>query len=300
MKKFYPNIHATQLKVGIFTLIILAILVVSYLWLSNSLSTQKQNDLRISFDDVMGLEIGDQVTYRGMEVGRVQKIEARDDNILVTTRINRDVNLKEGSHFIISNSSLMGGSVLNITQGSGPGVLDLKQLLKGDSPLGIMAVVTHATVAIDEINTVFADLRGEDGLIGKSATLLDNAGQAAGSVDDLVASAKSDLKAALDQIERLTGEVRSVVKNSSSDLDAALGQAPVAMANVNAALDSLKTLSGKLDKTVTALNTGKSTAGKLLQDDELYRQLQTSVAGLDSLIQDVRANPKKYLKFSIF
>lgn len=300
MRSFYPNIRKTQIKVGLFTVLILAVLVLSYLWLSSRISTRAQADLRLSFDEVMGLEIGDQVTFRGMEVGRVKKIEARDRDILVTARINSDIILKEGTRFIISDSSLMGGTRLNITSGEGLGLLNTKQVLSGDSPRGVMNVINEATLAIDEIKTVFASLREEDGLIGKSSTVLDNAQQATAAVDALALGARSDLQAALTQIERLTGEVRAVVQASSSELDATLSQAPEAMARVSAALDSLKVLSGRLDATVAALNTGNGTAGRLLRDDELYRQLQTSVAGLDSLVQDVRANPKRYLKFSIF
>ncbi|HOY84545.1 MAG: MlaD family protein [Candidatus Cloacimonetes bacterium] len=300
MKRFYPNIRKTQLKVGLFTVVILAALVISYLWLSSRISTRAQTDLRLSFGEVMGLEVGDQVTFRGMEVGRVKKIEARDRDILVTARINSDISLKEGSRFIIADSGLMGGTLLNISPGEGPGLLNTKQVLAGDSPLGIMSVIGQATLALDEIKTVFASLRGEDGLIGKSTAVLDNAQAATAAVDQLALGARNDLEATLDQIERLTGEVRSVVQASSADLESTLGQAPEAMARASAALDSLKVLSAKLDATMRALNSGQGTAGKLLRDDELYRQLQGSVASLDSLVADVRANPKKYLKFSIF
>ncbi|MDD4223715.1 MAG: MlaD family protein [Candidatus Cloacimonetes bacterium] len=300
MKRFYPNLRQTQLKVGIFTVVILAVLVVGYLWLSSRISTRAQRDLLISFSEVMGLEIGDQVTFRGMEVGRVKAIAARENDILVTARIDSGIRLKEGSRFIISDSSLMGGTVLNITQGKGPGIMDTGNIMVGDTPVGVMGVVNQATRAIEEINAVFAELRAENGLIARSGAVLDNAQQAVASVDQLAGSASEDLRAALDQVERLGAEVRLVLQKGSDDLDATLSQAPDAMARVNAALDSLKTLSGRLDRTVAALNTGQSTAGRLLRDDELYRQLQSSVASLDSLVADVRANPKKYLKFSIF
>lgn len=300
MKRFYPNLRQTQLKVGIFTVVILAVLVLGYLWLSSRISTRAQRDLLISFSEVMGLEIGDQVTFRGMEVGRVKAIAAREDDILVTARIDSGIRLKEGSRFIISDSSLMGGTVLNITQGKGPGIMDTGNIMVGDTPVGVMGVVNQATRAIEEINAVFAELRAENGLIARSGAVLDNAQQAVASVDQLAGSASEDLRAALDQVERLGAEVRLVLQKGSDDLDATLSQAPDAMARVNAALDSLKTLSGRLDRTVAALNTGQSTAGRLLRDDDLYRQLQSSVASLDSLVADVRANPKKYLKFSIF
>lgn len=300
MKRFYPNLRQTQLKVGIFTVVILAVLVLGYLWLSSRISTRAQRDLLISFSEVMGLEIGDQVTFRGMEVGRVKAIAARENDILVTARIDSGIRLKEGSRFIISDSSLMGGTVLNITQGKGPGIMDTGNIMVGDTPVGVMGVVNQATRAIEEINAVFAELRAENGLIARSGAVLDNAQQAVASVDQLAVNASEDLRAALDQVERLGAEVRLVLQKGSDDLDATLSQAPDAMARVNAALDSLKTLSGRLDRTVAALNTGQSTAGRLLRDDDLYRQLQSSVASLDSLVADVRANPKKYLKFSIF
>ncbi|MFA6721150.1 MAG: MlaD family protein [Candidatus Cloacimonadaceae bacterium] len=300
MKRFYPNLRQTQLKVGIFTVVILAVLVLGYLWLSSRISTRAQRDLLISFSEVMGLEIGDQVTFRGMEVGRVKAIAARENDILVTARIDSGIRLKEGSRFIISDSSLMGGTVLNITQGGGPGFMNTSAVMVGDTPVGVMGVVNQATRAIEEINAVFAELRAENGLIARSGAVLDNAQQAVASVDQLAGSASEDLRAALDQVERLGAEVRLVLQKGSDDLDATLSQAPDAMARVNAALDSLKTLSGRLDRTVAALNTGQSTAGRLLRDDDLYRQLQSSVASLDSLVADVRANPKKYLKFSIF
>ena len=300
MKRFYPNIRKTQIMVGIFTLVVVTVLVLGYLWLSSRIPSKAQRDLRVSFEDVMGLEVGDQVTFRGMEVGRVKKIEAREHDILVTARVNTDFSLKEGARFIISDSSLMGGALLNISPGEGTREMDWKTVMSGDPPMGIMGVMSEASLAIDEVKTLLANLRGEDGLLDKSSSVLDNAEQAAGSVDLLAVSARNDLQAALDQIETLAGEVRSVIQASSTDLDATLGQAPSAMANVNAALDSLRVLSGRLEETASALNAGNSTAGRLLRDDELYRQLQNSVAGLDSLVQDVRANPKKYLKFSIF
>ncbi|MBP7205052.1 MAG: MCE family protein [Candidatus Cloacimonetes bacterium] len=300
MKRFYPDIRSTQLKVGIFTVLILAILALGYLWLSSRISSQSQRDLRISFEDVMGLEIGDQVTFRGMEVGRVKKIEAREHGILVTTRINTDIILREGSRYIISDSSLMGGSVLNITQGTGPAAVNTRQVLRGESPVGIMGAVNRATLAIDEINTAFSSLNADGGMIGKSSALLDNARQAAVSLDELALTAQSDLRAALRQIELLSGELLAVAQNAAPKLDSALEQAPGAMASVSATLDSLRTLSSHLEQTVTALNSGNSTAGRLLRDDELYLRLQTSVASLDSLLQEVRANPGKYLKFSIF
>ena len=114
MKKFYPNIKSVQLKVGIFTVVIIMVFVISYLWFTNRLSTSSQQDLRVSFENVAGLEVGDKVMFRGMEVGRVRAVEQQGERVVVSSRIRRDVRLKEGSSFSIDSSSLMGGVALNI------------------------------------------------------------------------------------------------------------------------------------------------------------------------------------------
>ena len=299
MKKFYPNLRSTQFKVGVFTVLTIAILIGAYLWLSGRLGTGSQKELRVSFEDVMGLEVGDQVNFRGMEVGRVKKIQARENDILVFTRIGSDIVLREGARFFISDRSLMGGKGMHISQGEGA-PLDLKQIQKGDILLGIMSAMNQAGSAMDRLNLFFETLREDEGILHKSAELIDNAGKAAGSIDGLAANAKNDLRHTLGEIETLAGEIRSVLKSSSSRLDPALEQAPAVMADVSSALDSLKTLSRKLEQTADALNSDESSAGLLLRDKGLYTQLQNSVAQLDSLARDLRANPKKYLKFSIF
>jgi phospholipid/cholesterol/gamma-HCH transport system substrate-binding protein len=300
LKKFYPDLHRTQVKVGAFTVIILLILVFGYLWLSGRISTQAQQDMRLSFTDVMGLEIGDKAMFRGMEVGRIKAIEARNDDILVTARINRDIRVREGARFYIADSSLMGGTALNIAQGGGDRFLDLNKVQPGESPQGIMSVLARASDAIDEVKAFLADIRGDGGLLRRSEGLLDDAGSAVRTVDGLAGSMNSELSSTIRRIDSLTAQLNRMVELNGGKAGQLLDSAPRTIANINSTLDSLQLLSGRLNRTVEAVNKGKGTAGRLVGEDELYRRLLESVAHLDSLVKDIKAHPKKYVKFSLF
>lgn len=300
MTKFYPKLYRTQVKVGLFTVIIVLVLLAGYLWLSNRLSIRSQNDLRLSFEDVMGLEIGDKTMFRGMEVGRIKSIEARDTDILVTARINRDIKLREGARFYISDSSLMGGTALNIAQGGASAALDLHRIQSGEAPTGVMSLLSKANTSIGEFNLILAELRREDGLIQKSSALLDNADSAARSVDLLSSDAKIKLTQSLARIDLLTERISSIVNTNEASVNSLLQSSPAAVANLNSTLDSLQTLSNTLSRTITGVNSGKGTAGRLLNDPDLYDKLVRSVANLDSLVQDIQVHPKKYVKFSLF
>jgi len=48
------------------------------------------------------------------------------------------------------------------------------------------------------------------------------------------------------------------------------------------------------------LNEGKGSAGQILTDDSLYSNLSGTLETLNLLLQDMKANPKKYVHFSLF
>lgn len=300
MAKFYPGIYQTQLKVGIFTIVVLAALIVGYLWLTSSLNLKSQQDLRVNFPDVMGLEIGDKIVYRGMEIGRVRNVINRGNSILVVGKISRELKVPVGSSFIVTDSSLMGGKALSIIPGDGTGSLDLKRIQTGSSPAGIMTIVGKASAAVDEVTRLIADLRKENGLLERGTTLMDNAGQTVQNVDLLAAGLKSELSRTIVQVDRLTAQLSDTVVSNRENLDQLIDSGPQAMNKLNGTLDSLQALSGKLHLAMDNISGGKGSVGKLVSNDEMYDKLLRSVGSLDSLITDVRKHPKKYVKFSLF
>lgn len=300
MSKFYPNQYKTQLKVGIYSLLVIIALVASYLWMTSRLNLKNQQDLRVGFTDVMGLEVGDKIMFRGMEVGRVREIKLKGDKVIVSGKILRELKLLEGCRFLIGDSSLMGGTVMSIIQGSGPKEVSMAGYLTGEEPSGIMAVMSKASGAIDELSTILAELKAEDGVLERSRNLLGNADNAVNNVDRLAVELKSDISRSLDRIDHLTTGINQVVENNDQNIEQILRDTPRAMANVNTTLDSLQALSAKLSQTVEAVNNGSGTAGRLVNDQELYNRMLSSLNNLEQLIADIKQNPRRYIKFSLF
>ena len=300
MKRFYPNFHKTQVKVGLFTIIILAILIFGYLWLSSKITNRSQQQLKVCFDDVMGLDLGDPVLYRGMEVGRVKYIELQPDKILVTANINRDIKLQEGTKFQITDTSIMGGTALNIIPGNGEHNLDLRKIQKGDKPLGIMNAFDEASIAIAKVNEALNELQGGKIFIDKITSLLDDADSAVRSAEIMINETKTNLNITLAKIEQLSKKLQYLLDKNAAHLDSTLTLAPEAIANINNTLDSLQVLSTQLHNTLNDLNEGKGSAGKFLKDETLYKRLLETTTSLDSLFQDIRTNPKKYINIKIF
>lgn len=300
MTKFYPNIQKTRIKVGIYSLFTILILILSYLWLTGRMQLSQQQELRLSFDNVMGLEIGDKIMYRGMEIGRVREIFLNEDKINVNAMISKEIKLLEGARFYVGDSSLMGGKNLNILQGKGPGQLMISQRHPGESPAGIMTVMEKATGAVDELSLILAEIRQEGGLLDQSGQLLRRTDDAMANIDGVVVDFKRELSGTLDKVDYLTSSIAQAVNENEPQLRTMISAGPSTFENVNKTLDSLQVLSAQLNSTASSLNTGSGTAARIINDGELYTRMLDSIAKLDSLVADVKENPRKYIKFSLF
>jgi len=300
VKKFYPQLRSIQIKTGIWTLVVGLVMVLGYLWMMNRISMQTRDDLQIAFADVQGLEVGDKVMYRGMEAGRVKKLVTRQDKVIVSIQVPSEIKLRQGSRFQVWDSSLMGGKVLLIIPGEGDGVINYTQIQTGEAPEGMMDLISRASTTLKELQITMQDLKGPGGLNDKVERLITNTDATVVSAKGVTDQVRKDLGSTINRLDALIAEVNGVVSENRTPLQRTLQNAPELMANIGSTLDSLQLLAGHLSKSTAALNNGEGTAAKLLNDDELYDKMVKSMGDLEALVQDIKTNPKKYVKFSLF
>ena len=65
-------------------------------------------------------------------------------------------------------------------------------------------------------------------------------------------------------------------------------------------INNFEVVGKKLNLTLEKIEKNKGSFGKLVNDDALYNNLISSSEELETLIKDLKANPKKYVHFSIF
>jgi phospholipid/cholesterol/gamma-HCH transport system substrate-binding protein len=65
-------------------------------------------------------------------------------------------------------------------------------------------------------------------------------------------------------------------------------------------VNTLNTSVASLQSILRDISNGEGTLGKLTQDEALYTNLNNTASDLDALISDLKANPKRYVHFSVF
>lgn len=299
MAKFYTHLRSTRIKTGLWTLVIFLILFFGYLWLTNRLDMKAQQNLRVLFSDVIGLETGDKIMYRGMEAGRVKTVTLHEGGILVAGGISTAIQIPVGSRFYIEDS-LMGSKSLNIQPAPGDEYLDLSKIQVGEQPFGMMSIIARATELLSRLDGILIDLDAEGGLIDEGERLLKDTSTTMRHANRTITELKGEISASIKKVDALTLQVDSFVSESKEPLLESITLTPQMLGKVNTALDSLSVLSQRLNLSAEALASGQGSAGKLLTEDDLYEKLLNSIDKLEILIDDIKANPRKYIKFSIF
>ena len=90
-------------------------------------------------------------------------------------------------------------------------------------------------------------------------------------------------------------DVRRVVENlrlTTERLDGAARNVETVLESLGRSLSDLNEVSGRLRR-------GEGTLGRLIQDDTLYKDLRRTLASVDSLINDIKEDPKRYLNVDV-
>ncbi|MCX7785964.1 MAG: MlaD family protein [candidate division WOR-3 bacterium] len=115
--------RSKPIVVIIFVLIIIALIVFSYLYLSGYYHHLSGYQSEVYFDQISGLKIGSPVYVRGMEKGKVTQIELIENGkkVKVVFTLDKKILLTEDTKFAIRSLSYFGTDrILMVTPGSGP------------------------------------------------------------------------------------------------------------------------------------------------------------------------------------
>ena len=137
--------------------------------------------------------------------------------------------------------------------------------------------------------------------IGHIKDVLKNLSHTTYYLDTLVGSQRNHLANIIGNIESISQnlknnnqKINSILTNFSELSDSlAKAHIPATLAQVNKAITDI-------DLAVNKINNGKGTLGLLLNDDKLYKETEKAATDLNLLLEDIKANPKKYLKVSVF
>lgn len=303
----------TEIKVGLVGLGILILLFFGIKFLKGIDIFNKEVSYHVLYKDVSGMHESNYIYLNGMKVGYIKDIKAMDnraDNFLVTISISSKVNMTKDSKIVLFNADMLGSKALRLELGHGE-LLHKGDTITGEIEVGMLdklgTAITPMAENLDSILSATKSILNQQNRDNIQRTLanLESTSRKLNDIsqqfDGLIDSEKNKIKNIIANTESITTNLKDNnerLSNIISRIDQITDT--VAQANIGNTLSETSRTIERLNKVLGIIENGKGNLGLLINDEGLYRNLNESARKLDALIEDIKANPKKYVKISVF
>ena len=298
MSHFYKNVKENQLRVGLFVVAVLLISILSYNWLMDWFSLNRYNMVQVLFDSISNLEKGNSVFYRGVRVGRVSALNFTPDGILLDLLIEKHVKIGKDADFLIKDKDMLGTKTLEIVPGNSsehitPGVVQIGRSVPGFSDL-----ILNINNLSEKIETLVNQFEGEEAIFERIGDIISNVDVSLSSMQILLSDLKnSDMLESFTELRKASVNIQELINENAESLAVTLELTNHAFTKIDTLLVSSTQLINQINKQMSNQN---SNINKLMTDEELYKNLVKSIKEMELLISDIKENPKRYFKFSVF
>lgn len=299
MKKKFSK----ELIIGGLVLLALLILVFGINYLKGVNMFKPSNYYFATYTDVAGLAQSAPVTVNGFKVGLVREISYEYDNpghIKVEMSLDRHLKLPRGTKAMLT-TDMLGTSSIALEMAPGKDFHNVGDQLIGANASGLMSSVTNdimpsITAILPKIDSILTSMT----MIVSDPALLASV-QRLDKIMANIETSSAQLNTTMKAMPRIADDASGLMtdlKTISADLTAL--SAKLREMPIDSTMNSVNSIAARLNTSMEKLNSKDSSLGLLLNDTGLYNNLNASAASLDSLLKDVKQNPKRYISIKVF
>ena len=321
--------------VGVVMVSALVLTTVGTLWLQGIRWGQYQQTIEAVFFEAGQIMPGNDVKFRGVEVGRVGDItvEPNGELVRIQLQLQQPLALPDDPVVILSPESVFGDWEAEVqSRNVYPYVEYPVPPDPGTLPGYALPDISQLTATADRISENLAVLSERFGIAFSEetaediASLIANIENVTTGLSELVEQQAASFAEVTDGVQTATDEVASAAEQVRStfsqvtnllegaDIDSTLENLALISANMGNLSEELgdtnqdiRAMAVRIDSTfhqmqavVATLESGDGTLGRLLKDTSTALELESTLAELSALIEDIRENPNRYVRLSIF
>lgn len=296
--------------IGLCVIIALLVVIFGINYLKGINMFKAANYYYASYTNVAGLTQSAPVTINGYKVGLVRDIQYQYDNpghIRVELSLDKALKLTKGTKAVLV-TDMLGTSSIELVMGTGKDFLEIGSELQGKGAPGLMENVTSDLLPgitamlpkIDSLLTVLTAVAANPAIgtsiehINGTMTNLETASAQLNTLMRSMPAIVNDAGVTMTNVRSMSGNL-STISNDLTSVSAQLKNIPL-----DQTMQNVMQASKSLNEILANLNNPNSSLGQLLNDKKLYDNLSNASASLDSLLIDVRKNPKRYISLKLF
>lgn len=300
---------AKAFTIGLSVIVAIVIVYFGIEYLKGNNIFKPANYYYTSYNNIAGLAQSAPVTLNGYKVGLVRDIEidySAPGKVKVELSLDKGLTLPEGTEAMLS-TDMLGTSTVELILGSGKSTIEIGSTIPGRQADGLMSKVTD-----DILPAVGQIMPKIDSLLTSLNQIAAN--PAINSSLDHINTAMANIESSSQQLSTAMKSMPSVASNAQTTMSNVrhMSESLTAIANdlsvvagklkelpIEQTMDNVYQTSQTLKELMAQLNDKNSTLGKMLNDPTLYNNLSRASSSLDSLLIDVKKNPKRYISIKL-
>lgn len=304
-----------ETKVGILAAVAITILVLGYSFLKGNNVFSSENEFYARYPSVDGLTISKPVFVNGYQIGRVSDLKLEPSgSILAQFKINPDYEVPKNTIARLESIDLLGGKAIVFELGNSKLYAKDGDTLVANTEKNLLEQVQPIQKKAEQIigrldsvltsinNTISPDFQQNFNKSFESiAATLSTLEGTSRKVDNLVGVESTRIAAIMANLE----SVSSNFKNNNQKITAVMSNLEtvsnkLARADFETTIKNADKAVADIQSAINKVNSGQGSLGQLINDEGLYNNLNNASANLDKLMIDLKANPKRYVSFSVF
>jgi phospholipid/cholesterol/gamma-HCH transport system substrate-binding protein len=311
---------SNETKVGALTVIAVTLIIIGFNFLKGKTIFKSGNFIYAKYHDTKGLIVSNPVYVNGYQVGTVFEIEnsnAQLSDISVAIKMNDNYQIPTNSIATIQENPLgtnsiyisLGNATTYLKNGdtvkTAPATSLLGDFMNTLSPMGeqFKKTIDELRKVLVNVNTVMDDQNKANfkELISNLTKTSDNLNKSMSSIEQMVDQKGGSIVQTADNINGFTknlAENNKKITNIINNLDST-SQA-IKDANLNQTIKEIQSALAGINLTLQKLNTGNGTAAKIMNDPSVYTELKNTINSVNTLVDDIKVHPKRYINISVF
>jgi len=311
---------SNETKVGALTVIAITLIILGFNFLRGKTIFKSGNFIYAKYTDTKGLIVSNPVFVNGFQVGTVFEIENENPNlsqIVVAIKLNDAYKIPKNSVATIQDNPLGTNSISVIlgdakeyfksgdTIRTAPAASLLGDLMNTLSPLGEQTkkTITSLEQVLSNINIVLNDKNKENiqVVITNLAATTENLNKSMASIESMLDKQNGSIAQTADNINSFTKNLNENNKKINTIIDNLdSGTKAIKEADLTKTIKTIQEAVAQITITLQKLNSGDGTAAKVLNDKAMYDGLQSTIKSINTLVDDIKVHPKRYINVSVF
>lgn len=293
-----------KIRVGVFVFIGTIILVVALYFIGSRQHIFTKNiQLHAVFENVSGLQIGNNVRYSGINVGTVTKIEMKEvGKIIIQMSVEQNASyfIKKDAIASINSDGLVGSMVVNISPGQEQQELTV---VSGDTIKSYSSASTEAMLkTLNKTNENAALLTAD--LLKITNQILEGKSTMGMLMNDTILA--KDIHQTIVELRKTSeganlamSEINSIISKINYDESAAsviLSDTAAAeqvrniFANLETSTEEVNVMTKNLEEYITELKTGKGALNHFTQDEDFVREVDSTMIQIKEASEKLNQN----------